>query len=74
MLTRYVPARKLRSSDSGMLVIPKQKCTTPGQRSLGFMAPTLWNSLPALVHEAPMIPRFKSTLKTHLFSLAFNAR
>ncbi|MGH0115217.1 UNVERIFIED_CONTAM: hypothetical protein FKN15_070737 [Acipenser sinensis] len=73
LLTRYVPTRKLRSSDSGLLIIPKQKCPTLGEHSFSFMAPTLWNSVPALVRVAPTVPRFKSTLKTHLFSVAFNA-
>ncbi|MGH0190237.1 UNVERIFIED_CONTAM: hypothetical protein FKN15_043452 [Acipenser sinensis] len=40
LLTHYVPARKLRSSNSGLLVIPKQKCTTLGEHSFSFMAPT----------------------------------
>ncbi|MGH0134718.1 UNVERIFIED_CONTAM: hypothetical protein FKN15_030445 [Acipenser sinensis] len=44
LLTCYVPAHKLRSSDSGLFVIPKQKCTTLGERSFSFMAPTLRNS------------------------------
>ena len=72
LLTRYVPACKLRSSDSGLLVIPKQKCTTLGEHSFSFMAPTLRNSLPALVRD-PTVARFKSALKVHLFSLAFHA-
>ncbi|MGH0148727.1 UNVERIFIED_CONTAM: hypothetical protein FKN15_038869 [Acipenser sinensis] len=41
LLTRYIPACKLRSSDSGLLVIPKQKCTTLGEHLFSFMAPTL---------------------------------
>ncbi|MGH0170918.1 UNVERIFIED_CONTAM: hypothetical protein FKN15_064701 [Acipenser sinensis] len=73
LLSCYVPACKLRSSDSGLLDIPKQKRTTLRERSFSFMALTLWNSLPALVLVALTVAHVKSTLKTHLFSLAFNA-
>ncbi|MBN3270619.1 SCND3 protein, partial [Polyodon spathula] len=40
LLTRYVPACKLRSSESDLLVIPKQKCATLRECSFSFMAPT----------------------------------
>ncbi|KAL3042933.1 hypothetical protein OYC64_020783 [Pagothenia borchgrevinki] len=33
--------------------------------------PTLWNSLPAEIRNAPSLNIFKSTLKTHLFNKAF---
>ena len=45
--------------------------TTLGQRSFSFMAPSLWNSLPATLKNVPTLSQFKSKLKTLLFAQAF---
>ena len=33
--------------------------------------PSLWNNLPVTIREAGTLTTFKSTLKTHLFRIAF---
>ena len=40
--------------------------------SFTFLAPSVWNSLPADLRNAPSLACFRSQLKTHLFCLAFN--
>ncbi|KAL3048824.1 hypothetical protein OYC64_008328 [Pagothenia borchgrevinki] len=64
-------SRNLRSSDSGLLSIPHSRLRTFGDRAFSVAAPTLWNSLPAEIRNAPSLNIFKSTLKTHLFNKAF---
>ena len=36
-----------------------------GERSFGYVAPTVWNSLPADLRASPSLPTFKVNLKTH---------
>ena len=57
----------LRSSKEKLLKIPKRNLKSFGQRS--FMAPSLWNSLPATLRNIPTLSQFKSQLKT-LFAQA----
>jgi hypothetical protein len=42
-----------------------------GGRSFEKAAPTLWNALPSELQNIQSLTKFKSSLKTHLFSLAF---
>ena len=72
LLDLYVPARTLRSSGQVLLVPPKTKLKTKGDRAFMAAAPRLWNSLPEHIRSASSVEVFKSFLKTHLFSLAFN--
>ena len=44
---------------------------TFGERSLSFLAPSVWNSLPSGLRNFSTLPLFKSRLKTHLFTTAF---
>ncbi|XP_033984241.1 uncharacterized protein LOC117480927, partial [Trematomus bernacchii] len=71
LLHPYIPSRTLRSSDSGLLSIPHSRLRTFGDRAFSVAAPTLWNSLPAEICNAPSLNIFISTLKTHLFNIAF---
>ena len=65
-------ARGLRSSaDPWLLAIPMTK-TQYGDRSLGVMAPRLWNSLPAEMRCHTDTNTFKKTLKTYLFRNIFD--
>ena len=70
-LCTYEPSRSLRSSNEKLLKIPKRKLKSFGQRSFSFMAPSLWNSLPATLGNVPTLSQFKSHLKTFLFAQAF---
>lgn len=73
MLKVYHPARKLRSQNSLMLVIPQTKSVTYGQRHFYRAAPFLWNSLPSDIREAQTLSSFKSKLKTYFFRIHFGA-
>ena len=66
----YEPSRSLRSSNEKLLKIPKRNLKSFGQRSFSFIAPSLWNSLPAILRNVPTLSQFKSQLKTFLFAQA----
>ena len=65
------PVRTLRSGDSLDLVVPHTRKVTFGDRAFAAFAPTLWNSLPLSVRQSETSSSFCSSLKTHLFHLAF---
>ena len=67
----YQPSRSFRSSTERLLKIPKTNLKTFGERSFGYIAPTVWNSLPADLRASPSLPTFKVNLKTHFFCQAF---
>ena len=71
LLKPYVPSRTLRSSDQGLLVIPRTKLVTKGDRAFGSIAPRLWNALPRSLRDAASVDIFKNQLKTLLFLHAF---
>uniref|UniRef100_A0A3B3DTS3 Reverse transcriptase domain-containing protein n=3 Tax=Oryzias melastigma TaxID=30732 RepID=A0A3B3DTS3_ORYME len=71
LLTQYVPARPLRSSGSGLLSVPRVR-TKHGEAAFSFYAPQIWNRLPENIRSAETLSVFKSRLKTHLFSVAFD--
>lgn len=54
-------------------ISPHSRLQTKGDRAFSGVAPRLWNTLPSLIKSCPTISAFKSSLKTHLFSLAFNS-
>ena len=70
-LCTYQTSRTLRSSTERLLKIPKTNLKTFGERSFGYIAPTVWNSLPADLRASPSLPTFKANLKAHLFRQAF---
>ena len=72
VLCTYETSRTLRSSSQKLLKIPKRNLKTVGDRSFGFAAPSLWNSLPDSLRDVPTLPLFKARLKTYLFSQAFS--
>ena len=67
----YQPSRSLRSSSEKLLRIPKRTLKTAGHRSFSFLAPSVWNSLPASIRNQSGLVQFKSALKSHLFGQAF---
>ena len=73
LLHPYVPSRKLRSSDSGLLAVPRSRLSSMGGRSFSVAAPTLWNSLPSSIRTSPSLSVFKTHLKTYLFSKHFHS-
>uniref|UniRef100_A0A671UFZ1 Reverse transcriptase domain-containing protein n=1 Tax=Sparus aurata TaxID=8175 RepID=A0A671UFZ1_SPAAU len=72
LLHPYVPACSLRSDDQLLLSVPKSKWKLRGDRAFAVSAPKLWNDLPLHVKQASSLSVFKSLLKTHLFSIAFD--
>lgn len=68
LLTPYKQSRTLRSSSKSLLVVPKSRLKTYGDRSFASAAPLLWNGLPMDIREASSLEAFKSHLKTHLYS------
>ena len=71
VLHTYQPSRSLRSCSEKLLKVPKRTLKTAGERSFSFLAPTVWNSLPASVRNQSCLGQFKSALKTHFFNEAF---
>ena len=72
LLHPYVPNRHLRSADKDLLVIPKTRLTSYGDRAFSASAPCLWNRLPVSIKESNSVEIFKKRLKTHLFEKAFS--
>ena len=70
LLKEYKPVRNLRSS-AQLRLITSTTSTQYGQRSFSASASELWNDLPLHVKNSQTLVQFKSTLKTHLFILAF---
>ena len=68
----HSPSRALRSSDLLLLDVPRSRLKTRGDRAFAVAAPRLWNSLPPNIRAAKSLDIFKSLVKTHLFSLAFD--
>ena len=72
-LIGYSPGtRVLRSATQKILQVPSTTLKTKGDRAFSVAAPTLWNELPFHIKICPTLDIFKSKLKTHLFTLAFN--
>ncbi len=56
MLTPYGPGRCLRSSGGALVVIPKSRQVTKGDRTFAIWAPKLWNSLPGYLMAGKLFP------------------
>ena len=67
MIKLYQPTRALRSASQNLLVVPKARHATYGNRSFKTVAAKLWNNLPSSLRCATELQRFKSSLKTVLF-------
>ena len=73
LVTPYAPTRSLRSAAHRSLTIPRYNLERYGRRAFSVAGPSLWNNLPVTIREAGTLTTFKSTLKTHLFRIAFKA-
>ena len=69
-ITSYVSERRLRSSESGTLTVPRIK-TVIGSLAFRSAAPSIWNLIPVDIRTAPSLESFRVKLKTHYFQLAF---
>ena len=63
LIISYSPSRPLRSSGAGLLLLPKVKNKSAGQRAFAYRAPYLWNSLTPLIRKAESDELFKAKLK-----------
>ena len=70
-LTPYTPTRALRSQNKMMLVIPRTRTVTYGDRSFHKIAPTLWNALPSNIRTIATQDTLKIALKTYLFNVEY---
>ena len=68
--TRHQGLRSAQHED--LLVIPRRKLKTFGDRSFTVAAPLLWNTLLSNIRACKNQLTFKKLLKTHLFYQAFN--
>ena len=59
LLTPYEPECGLRSSSRGLLVIPRSRLKTRGDRAFGVRK-RLWNDLPKEIRQASSVSSFKS--------------
>ena len=71
LIHEYKPSRNLRSSSKLNLVSPSVSTISYGQRSFYHAAPKLWNDIPYHIKNSMTLGQFKSSLKTHMFTLAF---
>ena len=69
LITKYCPARNLRSQSKSLLVTPIISTHFYGARSFQLAAAELWNKLPSHLKHVDTVNDFKSLLKTYLFNL-----
>ena len=69
-ITPYVSGRRLRSSESGTLTVPRIK-TIIGSRAFRSAAPSVWNLIPVDIRTAPSLESFLVKLRTRYLQLAF---
>jgi len=72
LLNHYTPTCSLRSS-SQLLLETNPTRTVLSQRGFSSSAPRVWNSLPDKLRSCSTLDTCWRTLKTHLFSIAFDA-
>ena len=68
LISPYKPGRHLRSENSHLLVIPRSKLISCGDRSFSKAGPSVWNSLPLNLRVLCNENDFKTHLKTFLFN------
>ena len=72
LIQEYKPTRNLRSSCKLNLISATVSTLTYGHRSFYKASAELWNNLPMHVKSCRTVSLFKSSLKTHLFKVAFD--
>ena len=61
----------MRSDDQHLLLVPRTKCKTFGDRAFAVAGPRVWNSLPLAVRYSVNVDTFKTNLKSFLFTQAY---
>ena len=72
LLQIYTPSRALRSSEQGLLCVPKIHTKKLGTRAFAYAAPLYYNALPLDVCRSTSLDMFKSRLKTHFFRQSYS--
>ena len=72
LLLLYEPEHCLRFAGTALLMVPRSRLITKGDRAFAVHAPQLWNSLPSDLRQASPVASFNSLLKTHFCLLAFS--
>ena len=72
LIQEYKPCRNLRSSSQFNLVSTCVSTLSYGHRSFRKAYADLWNKLPQHIKYCQTINQFKTSLKTHLFTMAFD--
>ena len=72
LIQKYKPSRNLRSSSRLYLVSPSVSTISYRHCSFHYAAPELWKDLPYHIKHSKTLGQFKSSLKIHLFALAFS--
>ena len=73
LILPHATTRALRSSEQGLLRVPRTRLKTKGDRAFEVVAPTLWNKLPQTLRASASVEIFRGQLKTHLFRQAYGA-
>jgi hypothetical protein len=63
--------RRLRSTSTSQLMVPRYRPPPVGSRSLSVAGPTIWNRLPTDITSSSCLFEFKPKLKTHFFRLSY---
>lgn len=63
----YMPARQLRSSNTGLLRSIRSRRVRTGDRAFSVAASSLWNELPQQLRQSSSLMQFRRGLKTWLF-------
>jgi len=63
--------RRLHSTSSQELSVPRTRLSTYGDRAFPVAAVGIWNSLPQHITYAPSLAVFCSHLKTYFFELCY---
>ena len=71
LISPYVPAQTLCSSNTYLLSIPTAVTSHFSSRSFSVSAPSTWNSLPEHIRSIDRLSTFKRQLKSHFFQSAF---
>ena len=68
-LNLHTPTRSLRSAGQNLLVVRRYRLEQTWARAFQNAAPKVWNDLPVNLRNCTELGAFKSSLKTHLFTL-----
>ena len=71
-LSTHQTSRTRRSSSEKLLKIQKHILKSFGERSFSFVAPSVWNWLPACLQDQTTLSEFKTQLKTFLLNRPFH--